>query len=205
MRGAVLVCFSRGQPFNEASVQFNATFSDVTRANFEIKCKTGGDSARVEFKAKPVQLFQERHTVTRPTTLSRRSDVVAKLPVRQGRSPTEQNGNLLAILWNVAHDFVNQRFANMDGASPASSADRPNAATNLVDEASGISVPLFEVFYGKCSTAFKVLDTAKLPVLTSLEEDCACVPLSLAATRQKTSETRYLYFKWLCGSCDTIV
>ena len=83
--------------------------------------------------------------------------------VRQGRSPTEQIGNLLATLWNVAHDFVNQRFTNMDGATPASSADRPNAGTNLVDEAPGVSVPLFEVFRDKCSTPFKVLDKAKLP------------------------------------------
>ena len=38
--------------------------------------------------------------------------------------------------------------------------------------------------------------------LTSLEKDCACVRLGSAATRQKTRETRYLYFKWLCESCD---
>ena len=29
------------------------------------------------------------------------------------------------------------------------------------------------------------------------------VPPSSAATRQKTSETRYLHFKWLCEACDT--
>ena len=137
MRGAVLVVFSRGQPFNEASSWF------VTKTNFEIKCKTKSDITRVEFKSNAVQLFPRkayRHKTDNPLAqFGRRGKISC---VRQGRSPTEQIDNLLATLWNAAHDFVNQRFTNMDDASPASSADRPIAGTNLVDEASGISVPL---------------------------------------------------------------
>ena len=40
--------------------------------------------------------------------------------------------------------------------------------------------------------------------LTSMEKDCASVRLGPAAIRQKTSETRVLYFKWLCESHDTL-
>ena len=106
--------------------------------------------------------------------------------VRRGRSLTAQIGKVLATLWNVANDFVDQRFANMEGASPTSVADRPHARINLVDRASGISVPHF----------------GGILALTSLEKDCACVRLGSAPTRQPTRETRYLHFKWLCESWD---
>ena len=58
---------------------------------------------------------------------------------QEGRSPTEQIGNLLATLWNVAHDFVNQRFANMEGDSSASVGGRPNAGINLCSALRGLS------------------------------------------------------------------
>ena len=54
----------------------------------------------------------------------------------------------------------------MEGASRAPVVDRRNAQTNLVNKASGISVPLFKLSKERGATEFQVLQKAQLPGVT---------------------------------------
>ena len=229
---------------------------------------TGGDSARVEFKSKAVQLFQ----------LSRSSVVVAKFPA-SGKAVRQRNRSAICLppcgMSRMTSSIRDLRTWKVTHPPPLLVGQMPES----------ICVPLFEVSLEKCTTAFKVLDKAKLPgakqeelislacqvtananaghphssphdeewpvhwlvwmstgtypscrqqlptrwqsrMVSKVRVFCALVNpsvlqswilayhllreglrisvrLSSAPTRQKTSETRYLFFKWLCESCDT--
>ena len=155
----VLVCFPCAQNLNTASTWFEKHFA---ADNVEIRCTAGGFNTCIESKtlercAKTSSLlFLTHHTWSRLTIPSqiRTSAQIISCDMAD-RLKSGRSARFLPPRWKVVHEFLNLRFSNMEGASPAPDVVWRNARITLAGKASGVAITLCERSRDNCITDFK--------------------------------------------------